>query len=106
MADDPRFARQRIVVDTDGTAGTKQLTAALEPAKVITGRVTYADTGQPVPHATLGIIDYREHVAYSDEFETDAEGRFRAMAPIGQPLQCQRRCPRGTALSECHDGVP
>ena len=51
MADDPRFARQRIIVDTDGTDGPKQVTAALEPAKVITGRVTYADTGKPVPHA-------------------------------------------------------
>ena len=51
MAEDPRFARQRIVVDTDGTAGPKPVTAAMEPAKVITGRVTYADTGKPVPHA-------------------------------------------------------
>ena len=26
---------------------------ALEPAKIITGRVTYADTGKPVPHAEV-----------------------------------------------------
>ena len=47
----PRFARQRIMVDTDSTSGSKSVTTALEPAKVITGRITYADTGKPVPHA-------------------------------------------------------
>ena len=59
---DPRFALQRIQVETDGTSDSKPLTMALEPAQIITGRVTYADTGQPVPHARL-------------EDRTDSEGR-------------------------------
>ena len=63
MADDPRFARQRIVVDTDGTAGPKPVTVAMEPAKVITGRITYADTGKPVPHAVVEIYAYRDRRA-------------------------------------------
>ncbi len=97
MADDPRFARQRIVVDTDRTAESKQVTIALEPAKVIAGRVTFADTGKPVPHAKIEIIAYRGGPGYSNQFETDAEGRFRTNpistdqyaffihAPEGQP---------------------
>ncbi len=97
MADDPRFARQRIVVDTDRTAETKPVTAAMEPAKVIAGRVTFADTGKPVPHARIEITAYRGGPGYSNHFETDAEGRFRTNpistdryalfvhAPEGQP---------------------
>jgi len=97
MADDPRFARQRIVVDTDSTAETKAVTAAMEPAKVIAGRVTYADTGKPVSHAKIEIIAYRGGPGYGNQFETDVVGRFRTNpistdryaffvhAPEGQP---------------------
>jgi RNA polymerase sigma factor (sigma-70 family) len=97
MADDPRFARQRIVVDTDSSAQSKSITAALEPAKVIAGRVTYADTGKPVPHAAIEIVAFRGGPGYSNQFETDADGQFRAnplstdrytvsvLAPAGQP---------------------
>jgi len=97
MAEDPRFARQSIVIDTDSVSESKQVTLAMEPAKIITGRVTYADTGKPVPHASLEIIAYRRNAGYSNPFETDAEGRFRAnplstdryrvsaYAPEGQP---------------------
>jgi RNA polymerase sigma factor (sigma-70 family) len=97
MADDPRFARQRIFVDTDASGQSKSMTAALEPAKVITGRVTYADTGKPVPHAAIEITAFRGGPGYSNQFETDADGRFRANplstdrynvsvhAPEGQP---------------------
>jgi hypothetical protein len=97
MADDPRFARQRIVVDTDSSGPTKQMNAAMEPAKLITGRVTYTDTGKPVAHAGLEITAFRGGPGYSNQYETDAEGRFRAnpistdryvvsvFAPRGQP---------------------
>jgi RNA polymerase sigma factor (sigma-70 family) len=97
MAEDPRFARQSIVIDTDRTSESKQVTLAMEPAKIITGRVTYADTGKPVPHASLEIVAYRRNAGYSNPFMTDAEGRFRAnplstdryyvaaYAPQGQP---------------------
>ncbi len=78
MADDPRFARQRIVVDTGGAAGSKPVTAALEPARVFTGRVTYGDTGRPAPHAAVNLNN-------TNVFETDAEGRFR-----GNPLSTDR----------------
>jgi RNA polymerase sigma factor (sigma-70 family) len=78
IAEDPRFARQRIVVDTDGGTEAKKVTMALEPAKIFIGRVTYADTGRPVPHAAIEIVAYRGGPGYGSRFETDAEGRFRA----------------------------
>ena len=45
---------------------------ALQPARTIVGRVTYADTGRPVPHALVA-----SGPSYS---EADAEGRFRVPA--------------------------
>jgi RNA polymerase sigma factor (sigma-70 family) len=71
----PRFALQRIEIETDGASESKSITLALEPAKVIMGRVTYADTDKPVPHA-LVVVGTGGIMAESD-FETDAEGRFR-----------------------------
>ncbi len=85
MADDPRFARQRIVIDTGGAAELQPVTTAMEPAKVFTGRVTYGDTGKPAPHAAVGIISYQENRATFNVFETDAEGRYR-----GNPLSTNR----------------
>jgi len=84
--DDPRFARQRIRVETDDSSRAKQVTTALEPAKIITGRVTYADTHKPVPHAPIQILAYRGTVSLYSEFEkTDSEGRFRV-----NPLSAER----------------
>ena len=71
---------------------------ALEPAKIFAGRVTYADTGKPVAHARWQISERgKGHPGNRpNDFETDADGRFRvnpssgdryvirAMPPIGQ----------------------
>jgi hypothetical protein len=78
LAENPRFARQRIVVDTGGGSVAKTITAAMEPAKVIVGRVTYADTGKPVPHAAVSVWAYRGGPAFPSDYETDADGNFRA----------------------------
>ena len=74
----PRFALQRFEVETDRNAESKPLKFALEPAKVITGRVTYADTRKPVPHGKLGVVPRRGPAAY---FDTDEDGRFRVNPP-------------------------
>ena len=89
---------RRIEVETDGASESKPLTAALAPAQIINVRVTYADTGKPVPHAPLEVMASRGRVGMLAEFETDAEGRFRvnswpadrsynvsAYPPEGQP---------------------
>jgi RNA polymerase sigma factor (sigma-70 family) len=78
LAVSPRFARQRIVVDTDAIAETMSISATMEPAKVIIGRVTLADTGKPVPHAAISILAYRGGPAYPSDYQTDVEGNFRA----------------------------
>ena len=77
----PRFALQRIDVDTDGAPESKPLTAALAPAQIVTGRVTYADTGKPVPHAPLEVMASQGRIGILADFETDAEGRFRVTPP-------------------------
>jgi len=78
---DPRFALQRIEVKTDSASGSKSMTAALVPAQVVSGRVTYADTGKPVPHAPLEFMASRGRVGLLSDFETDADGRFRVNPP-------------------------
>jgi hypothetical protein len=79
---DPRFANQMLAVDTDAASAAKPLSLALQAARTITGRVTYADTGKPAPHARVAITGFdqaqdgvgpRPVVA-----EADADGRFRA----------------------------
>jgi len=76
---DPRYAQQNIRIETDGNSESKQLTLALQPAQIISGRVTYADTGKPVSHAFLGSRSDKEGVGSgSTGFQTDDEGRFRA----------------------------
>jgi RNA polymerase sigma factor (sigma-70 family) len=78
LAESPRFARQRLVVDTDATGEPKLITAVMEPPKIITGRVTFADTGQAVPHAEVSVWAYRGGRAYISDHQTDADGKFRA----------------------------
>jgi hypothetical protein len=88
----PRFALQRIPVDTDDNAESKPLLAALATSQIVNVRVTYADTGQPVPRSPLRVI-----TPTFDESETDDAGQARinswpapnvyvtAYPPEGQP---------------------
>jgi beta-lactamase regulating signal transducer with metallopeptidase domain len=91
-----RFAPQSIALNTgmptergerDGTYRSQVVNAAagaepvaqLEPAQVITGRVTYADTGLPAPHARLTISCSQQKFGsmMSVPGKADAEGRYR-----------------------------
>ncbi len=80
---DPRYARQ----DPFIPAGPrdKEITIALEPAKLIEGRVLAADTGKPIPNAVVSATTrvQNEHANgfFTAKFRADAEGRFR-MNPI------------------------
>ena len=78
--DHPKFARQRTHVDTDQFSDTKNVTMAVEPARIITGRVTYADSGKPAPHAVVDISIQGDDGSsfWAGDFITDADGRFRA----------------------------
>ncbi len=79
--DDPRFARAAVPVDTDAASRSKSLTAALEPARIIAGRVTDAETDRPIPHARIIVLSYKGSAGYVNPFEADDQGRFR-MNPL------------------------
>lgn len=84
---DPRFTSELIDIDTDTIADEKPLSLVLQPARTLTGRVTFADTGKPVPHARV-IVSGFEKIEFAVAArpvltETDAEGRFRANAGPG-----------------------
>ena len=93
-----QMAHERIDVKTDDASGTKTVTAALVPARILNVHVTYADTGQPVPHAPLRVRASRGSFSLVDKSETDGEGKARinsypadrsyvvhAYPPEGQP---------------------
>ena len=80
----PRFALHEFTVETDNGAESKPMTLALEPAKIISGRVTYGDTGKPVAHAKVAIQAREPKPRPFSFFETDADGRFRTNPPSGE----------------------
>jgi RNA polymerase sigma factor (sigma-70 family) len=94
---DPQFATQMIDVETDNSTDTKTVTMALRPAQIITGRVIYADTGKPVPHAPLGVRSWGEgqRGGWPTNFQTDADGRFRVNPAPGDQFDVQAYAPAG-----------
>jgi protocatechuate 3,4-dioxygenase beta subunit len=93
---DPRFARQVIDLDTDNSPNAKTVTMALRPPQTITGRVTYADTGKPVPQAKLIIAAYEgRNGGLRAYVQTDADGRYRLSSAPGVEFQVQAVPPAG-----------
>jgi hypothetical protein len=70
---------------------------AVEPARIVTGRVTYADTGQPARHSVVGIWIRREDggSAWGADVETDLQGRFRANPGSGRQYTLSTMAPEG-----------
>jgi hypothetical protein len=86
--DDPRFARQIIKVDTDNTPNSKPVIMAVEPARIIVGRVVAADSGKPIANAIVA-------ANMGDRVETDSDGRFRAYAESSDRFVVQVLAPQG-----------
>ncbi len=76
--DDPRFARSLTPVETDDAPGPKSATIALDSPRILVGRVTDAETGEPIPRARILIGSRRGSVLAMNEFAADDQGRFRA----------------------------
>jgi beta-lactamase regulating signal transducer with metallopeptidase domain len=113
--DDPRFANQHVSIDTgsgtdarqaisrvprvkvDTSSGTGKLTLALQPAQVVTGRVTLADNGKPVAHAPIEVQSSSDgsNASAMSEFEADAQGRFRINPPRGDHFLLRTQSPSG-----------
>ena len=69
---------------------------ALQPAQTITGRVTYADTGKPVPHALIAVFAMtRPRRHRPSDFQADAEGRFRINPMAGDRFNVATQSPDG-----------
>ena len=96
----PRFALQRIPVETDDNAESKPVTAALAPPQILNVRVTYADTGQPVPHSPLQVRAGRGRLLI-DESETDDEGRPASIPGRRNALRRHGLSPGRAAVSHC-----
>ncbi len=83
--DDPRFARQDLTLDAGITAAFREKTLALQPARIIDGRVLAADTGQPLPNAVVSATTFVESTTargyFTAKFRADDKGHF-VMNPI------------------------
>ena len=81
---DLRYARQDLYVDPAKASAANETTIALEPGRIIEGRVLAADTGQPVPNAIVSAsgLEMNEHARgyFVTKFRADEKGRF-AMNP-------------------------
>jgi protocatechuate 3,4-dioxygenase beta subunit len=97
VRDEP-FGHQWLDIKTDARGDTKDVTLALAPARVVEGRVTYADTGKPAAGARVLMQQLAIPVfgsALRKTVRTDAQGRFRlnphrdaflvAYPPAGEP---------------------
>ncbi len=104
---DPRFPLEEIEVETDDSPGAKLLTRALQPAKIFTGRVTYADTGERVPHARLEVLASAAGQGGNRPtyFHTDADGRFRVNPSPGERFTIYALPPAGQLYIGVSKGV-
>jgi RNA polymerase sigma factor (sigma-70 family) len=92
---DPRFAMQMIDWNNDAGPGAMPLTMALQPARIINGRVSYADTGKPVHHALIIVWTPEGTAPHPINLETDADGRFRVNPTPGDRLSIMAAPPDG-----------
>ena len=94
---DQRFARQMIEIPTNDAAGDRVAKATLQPAQIISGRVTLADTGAAVSHAMVRISSTGtgQRAYRSTSFQTDSEGRFRANPAAGELFAVSASPPPG-----------
>jgi RNA polymerase sigma factor (sigma-70 family) len=95
---DDRFATQGFEVATDAGDGVKEYKAPpLEPAHIIEGSVSYADSGKPVPNARLTVYAARSEADSwgGMDARADDQGRFRINPLPGNFFQVSAYAPDG-----------
>jgi RNA polymerase sigma factor (sigma-70 family) len=82
---DLRYARQDLNIDPAKDSAPKETTIALEPARIIEGRVLASDTGQPIANAVVSastlVVNEHARGIFTAKFRADDQGRF-TMNPI------------------------
>ena len=78
VVNDRRFAQQWLGVATDDRDAPKDVTLALQPAKIIEGQVVDAETGQPIPGAVIEVGAKTKTGIHPAIFHADNQGRFQA----------------------------
>jgi RNA polymerase sigma factor (sigma-70 family) len=86
VVEDDRFARQEIVVRTDGKDKPADAAIPLIPPQKVTGRVVASDTGKPVADASLLVLSFHDNVGHCVEGRTDADGRYAVNAFPGEQV--------------------
>jgi RNA polymerase sigma factor (sigma-70 family) len=78
IVSDARYARQNVDIEAAKLATSNEITLALEPARVIEGRVLAADTGQAIPNAEISVrASYGALGAmFTSTSRADDQGRF------------------------------
>ncbi len=94
---DPRYAQQLLFADPRAGAADKETTHALRPAKIIEGRVLAADTGLPVPNATVSIAAGESvgDSTFTARFRADAQGHYTANPGAGEYFRVDAYPPEG-----------
>jgi len=121
---DDRFATQSFEAATDAKGGVKEYEApSLEPAHIIEGTVTGADTGKPVPGARLTVSAGKLgiYALFEMDARADEKGRFRlnptpgnafvvtVYAPDGEPylpLRTQVKWPKAAVKQQVDLKLP
>ena len=89
--------RNDLYIRTDSGQGPREVTLTLAPAKILSGRVIYADTRKPVPRSIVNIAASEEQFGsmQTTEFRADDEGRFRANPSPGNYFRVSAYAPPG-----------
>jgi hypothetical protein len=84
---DERFATQWLTLTTTETGRTQPAVLPLMPPRILEGRLTAADTGQPLANVTIVVESYGGTLGgrlSQVEARTDAKGRYRVQPFNGQ----------------------
>jgi RNA polymerase sigma factor (sigma-70 family) len=97
LINDERFARQTFFIQQNGKGVAEDLSRSLEPAHIIEGLVTYADTGKPVPNARLTVYasDQEGGGGFGIGAQADEKGRFHVNPAPGSYFQVNAYAPDG-----------
>ena len=84
-ARDQRYARMGLHLQADDREGPRDVTLSLRPATIIEGQVLAADSGQPIPYATIRVSagEGRLGGMFATRFRADAQGRFEVNPSVG-----------------------